>query len=198
MSEGHRERGRGAQEEGAARQEKGCRGGGRKVSRREAESRRKGLSVGGEQRPNRSGREGGWKEGGAGRSPGGQRMSTAPGTLQFLPLLLSRGPESPSQTQGFPKPAQPNLRSPATAAQAEKGGARVQRAEVAFTGDYFPITELFIRKVMWAFVYELIPHPIPPNLGSPTENIPLMLSLGSEKLFSNLSSVLSPTCEARA
>lgn len=62
MSEGNRERGRGAVEEGAARGEKGCRGGGRKVSRREAESRRKGLSVGGEQRPNRIGREGGWKE----------------------------------------------------------------------------------------------------------------------------------------
>lgn len=69
VSEEHQERGRGAEDEGAAR-EKGCRGGGRKVSRTEAESRRKGLSVGGEQRPNRSGREGGRLEGGAGRSPG--------------------------------------------------------------------------------------------------------------------------------
>lgn len=141
MSEGHWERGRGAEEEGAARGEKGCRGGGRKVSRRQAESRRKGLSVGGEQRPNRSRREGSWKEeqdaarAGSFWNPdhsgrrtedeqateahGGTRDPTAlgvPGSKpRFLPLLPSRGPESPSaaahalSAPGIPKPAQPNL-----------------------------------------------------------------------------------------
>lgn len=144
-----------------------------------------------------------------------RRRRTAPGTLELsecqgaspgsfrcclpgdqrAPLQL----HVPSQPQGSPSPRSPISLSPGAAGQAEKGGARVQRAEVAFTGDCFPIAELFIRKVMWAFVYEFIPHPIPPNLGSPTKNIPLMLSLGSEKLFSNVSSVLSPTtCEARA
>lgn len=141
------------------------------------------------------------------------RARGVPGSKpRFFPLLPSPGPESPSAAARAPRPSprdpqahavqspwDEDTRSPAAAGRAEKGGARFQRAEVAFTGDYFPITELFIRKVMWAFVYEFTPHSIPPNLGSLTENIPLMLSVGSEKLFSDVSSVLSPTtCEARA
>lgn len=86
--EGHRERGRGAKDEGATRAGKGGRGGGREVSRREAESREKGLSVGGERRPNRSG-EGGWLEGGAGRRPGG--FSTGTLTAAAGGQRMSRG-----------------------------------------------------------------------------------------------------------
>lgn len=138
-----------------------------------------------------------------------ERQGASPGSFhcclprdQRAPLQLHvPPPPSPRdpQARAVQSPWDEDTRSPAAAGRAEKGGARFQRAEVAFTGDYFPITELFIRKVMWAFVYEFTSHSIPLNLGSLTENIPLMLSLGSEKLFSDVSSVLSPTtCEARA
>lgn len=54
MRGGHRERGKGAKDEGATRDGKGCRGGVGEVSKREADLE-KGLSVEGELRPNRSG-----------------------------------------------------------------------------------------------------------------------------------------------
>lgn len=53
MREGHRERGRGTKDEGATREGKGCRGGVGGGQQERGGELEKGLSVEGEQRPNR-------------------------------------------------------------------------------------------------------------------------------------------------